>query len=99
MTLPNFAAVGAAYGLPSVRLDQQHFHDALRAAIEAPGPGLIEVMLDPEQGFEPRVSSRQLPDGTIRSPELEDMFPFLQPEELAAAMPGAAPSESPSAQH
>lgn len=99
VTLPNFAAVGAAYGLPSVRLDQQHFHDALRAAIEAPGPGLIEVMLDPEQGFEPRVSSRQLPDGTIRSPELEDMFPFLQPEELAAAMPGAAPSESPSAQH
>ena len=97
MTLPNFSAVGAAYGLPSVRLDQQDFRESLRAAIEAPGPGLIEVMLDPEQGFEPRVSSRQLPDGTIRSPELEDMYPFLQPEELSAAMPGPAPSESTSA--
>ncbi|WP_374703659.1 thiamine pyrophosphate-binding protein [Burkholderia sp. WAC0059] len=86
VTFPNFSTVGAAYGLPSIRIDQRNFQDALRSAIEAPGPGLIEVMLDPQQGFEPRVSSRQLPDGTIRSPELEDMFPFLQPEELAVAM-------------
>lgn len=86
VTFPDFSVVAAAYGLPSVRIDQRNFGDALRAAIEAPGPGLIEVMLDPQQGFEPRVSSRQLPDGTIRSPELEDMFPFLQPEELVAAM-------------
>ena len=39
-------------------------------------------MLDPDQGFEPRMSSRQLPDGRIASPRLEDMFPFLSREEL-----------------
>jgi acetolactate synthase-1/2/3 large subunit len=91
VTFPNYSAVGAAYGLPSIRIETPQFTDTLRAAIEAPGPGLIEVMLDSTQGFEPRVSSRQLPDGTIQSPQLEDMFPFLQPEELAAAMqyPGA----------
>lgn len=91
VTFPNYSAVGAAYGLPSIRIETPQFLDTLRAAIEAPGPGLIEVMLDSKQGFEPRVSSRQLPDGTIQSPQLEDMFPFLQPEELAAAMkyPGA----------
>jgi acetolactate synthase-1/2/3 large subunit len=39
-------------------------------------------MLDTKQEFEPRLKSRQLPDGTIVSPALEDMFPFLDPEEL-----------------
>ena len=48
------------------------------------GPMLIEVMLDPRQEFEPRLKSRQLPDGTIVTPALEDMYPFLDSDELAA---------------
>ena len=39
-------------------------------------------MLDPDQQFEPRMSSRQLPDGKIVSVPLEDMYPFLEREEL-----------------
>jgi acetolactate synthase-1/2/3 large subunit len=50
--------------------------------LAAPGPALCEIMLDTKQEFEPRLKSRQLPDGTIVSPALEDMFPFLDPEEL-----------------
>jgi hypothetical protein len=30
--------------------------------------------------------SRQLPDGSIRTPALEDMYPFLSEEELRANM-------------
>jgi acetolactate synthase-1/2/3 large subunit len=30
------------------------------------------------------MSSRKLPDGSIVSPPLEDMFPFLDREELAS---------------
>jgi acetolactate synthase I/II/III large subunit len=40
-------------------------------------------MIDPEQGFEPRLSSRVLPDGKMVSSPLEDMYPFLDSEELA----------------
>jgi acetolactate synthase-1/2/3 large subunit len=43
-------------------------------------------MLDPAQEFEPRLKSRQLPDGTIVSPNLEDMYPFLEAEELQSNM-------------
>jgi acetolactate synthase-1/2/3 large subunit len=39
-------------------------------------------MLNPEQSFEPKLSSRQLPDGRMVSAPLEDMFPFLSREEL-----------------
>jgi acetolactate synthase-1/2/3 large subunit len=57
--------------------------DRVQAALAAPGPALIEVMLDPQQEFEPRSRSKVQPDGTIVSPPLEDMYPFLSPEEMA----------------
>ena len=47
------------------------------------GPCLCDVILDESQGFEPRMSSRKLDDGRIVTPPLEDMFPFLDREELA----------------
>ncbi len=62
------------------------FFQALREVLSTPGPVVCEVMLDPAQGFEPRQSSRQLPDGRIVSAPLEDMFPFLDRDELAKNM-------------
>ena len=55
--------------------------EQIREALAAPGPYLAHVVVDPEQGFEPRVRSRQLPDGTIVSPALDDLYPFLSQEE------------------
>ena len=43
---------------------------------------MIDVVLDPNQEFEPRSKARQLPDGKIVSPTLEDMYPFLDNTEL-----------------
>ena len=54
------------------------------------GPYLCDVVLDETQGFEPRMSSRKLADGSIVSPPLEDMFPFLDRDELTANMIGQA---------
>jgi acetolactate synthase-1/2/3 large subunit len=50
------------------------------------GPQLLEVMLDPEQPFSPKLASRQLEDGRMVSSPLEDLAPFLSREELAANM-------------
>lgn len=80
--LPDYVKLGEAYGIPSCRIEAEDFIPSLLKALDAPGPALIEVMLDPNQGFEPRQSSRQLSDGRIISAPLEDMFPFLGREEL-----------------
>ncbi len=40
-------------------------------------------MLDPAQQFTPKLASRALPDGTMVSPALDDMAPFLDAAELA----------------
>ncbi len=79
---PDYTVLARAFGLDAVRIQAHPFAEQLRAVLDAPGPMLAEVMLDPEQGFEPRMSSRQLPDGKIVSPRLEDMHPFLSREEL-----------------
>jgi len=84
VSFPDFVKVGEAYGIPSVRVDRASEMAAVREALESSGPALIEVMLDPQQGFEPRSRAKVLADGTIVSPPLEDMYPFLSPEELAA---------------
>jgi acetolactate synthase-1/2/3 large subunit len=82
VTFPDMARVAAAYGISSLRIDQADFEPLLDRVLNTPGPVLGEVILDPEQSFEPRVSSKQLPDGRIVSAPLEDMFPFLSREEL-----------------
>lgn len=82
VSFPDYVKLAEAYGIPACRIAEAGFVPALREALDAPGPALLEVMLDPAQGFEPRQSSRQLPDGRIVSAPLEDMFPFLERDEL-----------------
>ena len=82
VSFPDYTAVARAYGLKAGRIEGKGFESALAESLKSKEPALFEVMLDPEQGFEPRMSSRQLPDGRIVSPELEDMFPFLERDEL-----------------
>jgi acetolactate synthase-1/2/3 large subunit len=43
-------------------------------------------MLDRVQTFEPKLTSRRLPDGRMISSPLEDMAPFLSREELRENM-------------
>jgi acetolactate synthase I/II/III large subunit len=54
--------------------------------LAAPGPAVCDVLLDHDHGFEPKLSSRQLPDGRIVTAAYEDMAPFLSREELAQNM-------------
>ncbi|MDR2625213.1 MAG: thiamine pyrophosphate-binding protein [Zoogloeaceae bacterium] len=91
VSFPDFVALGAAFGLPSRSLRTENFAGALAEILAADGPMLIDVLLDETQGFEPRMASRQLPDGRIVSPALEDMHPFLEAEELAQNMLPSSP--------
>lgn len=82
VSFPDMVQIGNAFSIPSRRIDQADFTSSIQEILAMPGPVLAEVILDPEQPFEPRVSSKQLPDGRIVSPPLEDMFPFLERDEL-----------------
>jgi acetolactate synthase-1/2/3 large subunit len=88
---PDFVAVARAFGIRAQRLDGPDFAAQLPAILAEPGPCLCDVVLDETQGFEPRMSSRRLDDGTIVSPPLEDMYPFLDRDELAESILPSTP--------
>jgi acetolactate synthase-1/2/3 large subunit len=82
VTFPDLVKLAAAYGIPALRVDTQDFMSRIAPLLEQPGPVLFDVMLDPEHVFEPKSSSKQLPDGRIVSAPLEDLAPFLDRKEL-----------------
>jgi acetolactate synthase-1/2/3 large subunit len=86
VSFPDMVKLATAYGLSAMRISQSDFIGQIEEVLSQPGPALAEVMLDPDQTFEPRSSSRQLPDGRIVSAPLEDMFPFLEKDELRENM-------------
>jgi acetolactate synthase-1/2/3 large subunit len=93
LTFPDYQRLAYGFGLEASKVD--HIDDlpaAIRAALEGDAPHLCEVMLDKNQAFAPKVSSRRQEDGTMVSSPFEDMAPFLSREELAEAMAHSAPA-------
>jgi acetolactate synthase-1/2/3 large subunit len=82
VSFPDTAKIGSAYGIPSIKVKEAAELEAVWQMIDIPGPCLCDVLLDPEQEFEPRLKSRIQADGTINTPALEDMYPFLETDEL-----------------
>lgn len=87
VTFPDFEKIATAFGFAFRRTSD---HDDIRAAIAetlaADGPAICEIMVDKEQNFAPKLSSRRLDDGTMVTAPLEDLAPFLPRDEFMANM-------------
>jgi acetolactate synthase-1/2/3 large subunit len=85
VTLPNFVELAKAFNIPSagVRTMDEWSSSLVQELLNNDHCALIELFIDPELPFSPKLASRKLPDGTMVSPSLEDMAPFLSREELA----------------
>ncbi len=82
-----FSKLAPAFGLPYYRVDTLDTMDeVLEKAIAAEGPVLIEAIVDIQQPFSPKLASRRLEDGSMYSPPLDDMAPFLERDEYKAAL-------------
>lgn len=82
---PDFGKLADAFGLPYFRIDnEKDCTGVLNDVLLKDGPCICEVIVDPKQNFEPKSSSKVLPDGRIVSPTLDDMSPFLSRDEYEA---------------
>lgn len=82
ISFPQMEKIVNAYGLPYEKIDD--LRDAsikIEKVLNTEGPCFCEIVVDSKQNFEPKLSSRVLPDGTIVSPPIDDMYPFLDREE------------------
>jgi acetolactate synthase-1/2/3 large subunit len=75
---PDFRKLADAFGIKYFRIENESECDAvLKEVLETEGACICETVVDPTQNFEPKAASKVLPDGSIVSPSLDDMKPFL----------------------
>jgi len=87
VTFPEFRKVAEAFGFAYSRAERHdELGDAIRSALEAPGPSMCEIFIDEAVPFAPKLGAKQHPDGRITSPPLEDLSPFLPREVLRENM-------------
>lgn len=83
VTMPDFAAVAKSFGLKSMTVKSpEKLEKSIKAALNSKGPVIVNVIVDRNYIFSPKLSARKLDDGTMISPSLEDMFPFLDRKEF-----------------
>jgi len=82
-----FSKLAPAFGLPYFCVDAiDTMDDILNRALATDGPVLIEVIVDSNQPFAPKLASKRMEDGTMFSPPLDDMAPFLERAEYEEAL-------------
>lgn len=83
VTFPQFETLAAAFSMPYMKVDHlDKVAPAVDEVMQLDGPVICEVILDEQQPFAPKLSAKRLPDGSIVSPPLEDLSPFLPREEF-----------------
>jgi len=80
---PNFKLLAQAHDFKYEEIkNNDQLVDIIKKTLKTKDPVLCEVNIAYDQKRMPRVSSFRLPDGTLESRPLEDMFPFLPKEEI-----------------
>jgi acetolactate synthase-1/2/3 large subunit len=87
VSCPNFSALAGAFGIPSYQIKTWDDFDQVVPTVQAHnGPVICEVFMHPYQLFVPKLSLAIQKDGTLISPPLEDLSPFISRDELKQNM-------------
>lgn len=84
---PDAMKIANAYGIKGIRIEfVDEVNSKIKEALNYNGPVICEVMTPNWQMLIPRVASEKMSDGTLRSRNYEDMFPYLPKDELKKLM-------------
>ena len=79
--LPNWTTLFRAFEIPVTDINSSNLWGSeMMSALETSGPQAFIVNLDPEQLFFPKITSRVLADGTMKTNPLHLMSPNLEPD-------------------
>ena len=87
LSFPQFRKLADAFGYPYY---EAHSNDEMKEVVEQvlkeDGFAFCEIFTDTIQVWEPKSSTKRLEDGSLFSPPLEDLAPFLDRDELKSNM-------------
>ena len=82
--LPDWQLIANSYGISYLKLNAQGLSEpGIKDVLSMSGPLVIEVPIDPEQTFYPKITSSIQPDGSMKSNPLHLMSPEL-PESISS---------------
>ena len=85
--MPNIQALAQAYRIRTERADTyEDLPSAITRTLSGNDPALCVIRVSQLQVIAPRVQSMKTSEGSMISKPLEDMWPFLPPEELSGNM-------------
>ena len=87
VSFPDFTKLAEAFGYQTFEIsEQKDLQQQIKEILDTPGAVFCTVRMPSFLNFSPKLSSKRLPDGTMVSARLEDMYPFLDREEFMANM-------------
>lgn len=87
LSFPDFKKISEAFGYPYYSAcSNKEMKEVVDKVLSLDGSVFCEIFTDTEQRWEPKSSTKRLEDGTLVSPPLEDLAPFLPREELKEIM-------------
>ena len=87
LSFPEFKKIAQAFGYPYYSASSNaEMMKVVDEVLAQDGPVFCEIFTDTVQVWEPKSSTKRLADGTLVSPPLEDLAPFLPREELEKQM-------------
>lgn len=87
LSFPSYEKLAKAFGYPYyLAHSNKEMKLVVDQMLQESGPAFCEVFVSPEQNFEPKSATKRLEDGSLFSPPLEDLAPFLPETELDAIM-------------
>jgi acetolactate synthase-1/2/3 large subunit len=87
VSCPNYSEIAKAFGYPAYQIRTwEDFECVIPKVQEHNGPLICEVFMNPNQLFVPKLSLAIQKDGSLISPPLEDLSPFIPREELRGNM-------------
>ncbi len=87
LSFPEFKKIAEAFGYRYYcAKSNEEMKKVVDEVLSLEGPASTEIFTDTEQVWQPKSSTKRLEDGTLVSPPLEDLAPFLPREELERNM-------------
>ena len=84
---PDTLKIAQAYGIKAFRINNANEIDnVVNKVLAEDGPVICEVMTPEWQLLIPRITSDKQTDGRLVALDYEDMFPFIERDELLANM-------------
>ncbi len=85
--IPQLEGLVRGFNLPYFKIESRsEMIDKLNECLNLDGPGIIELIVDPDQSTEPRVYTEISNDGQFKTSNMERLSPVLDEEELLKAL-------------